>query len=66
LHRALSVHTTHPPTAYRLELLRNRPAQEPAVVSSAEDAQRLDAELAGLQQRVQAELLDKYNRRLYH
>ena len=49
---------THPPTAYRIDLLNARPVRTPKVLLSDEENQAIDAELA----RVRAEISGAYNR----
>ncbi len=53
------IDVTHPPTPYRMALMRAYPVTAPQYILSAIDAAQLDAELATVQQRVQEQLLDR-------
>jgi Zn-dependent protease with chaperone function len=56
---------THPPTGYRIRLLRSRIALRPEVLVSASDSVRIDAELAKVEQRIEREILDQHRAGLY-
>lgn len=56
---------THPPTAYRLELLRSRPSVKSQVILTAQEQTALAAELRPLRRVTQAELLSNYAGLLY-
>jgi len=53
------IDVTHPPTTYRMALMRAHPLATPQYTLSATDAAQLDAELATVQRRVQEQLLDR-------
>jgi Zn-dependent protease with chaperone function len=57
---------SHPPTAYRIELLESRTAREPEIVLSDEDTKRLDDELAGVMPELEAIMRDNYKWRMGH
>jgi heat shock protein HtpX len=57
---------THPPTAFRIDLIGSNPVQRPAVSVNATDARALDDELTPFQPAVHSALLDRYRRRLYY
>jgi|GEM_PF-378276 len=57
--------STHPPTAWRINLLRARPVVQPPVTLDAAHAATLAGELAALEPRVAAEVLDQYANHLY-
>jgi heat shock protein HtpX len=52
--------STHPPTAYRLELLRAHPVSEPAVVLQAADSQEIDREFGQVSWGVQKTILEDH------
>jgi Zn-dependent protease with chaperone function len=57
---------THPPTAFRIDLITAGPVASAAVTLNVIDAQLLDNELATFQHAVQAKLIDQYQRSLYY
>ena len=57
--------STHPPTAFRMEMLRAGEPHPPQLVLQATVSEALDAELAGLAPRIQANLADEARARLY-
>ncbi len=57
--------THHPPTGYRVDLLQAQPVTQPRYMLAEVDALALDRELATVQARVQADLIDQHNSRLY-
>jgi hypothetical protein len=52
------LNATHPPTGRRIELLRRRPALQPAIRLDAARWQRIAGELAAVEARVARELVD--------
>jgi heat shock protein HtpX len=56
--------TTHPPTAYRDAFLRSRAVEQPAVVLSAVESDRIDAKLAALHAPMRRRILDAHRRSL--
>jgi heat shock protein HtpX len=58
--------TSHPPTAYRIELLQARPVFNPKVTLSEDDFERMNQELAALQAPIQEKLLDLHRQSLYY
>jgi heat shock protein HtpX len=57
---------THPPTVYRRDMLLAHPQPTPQVTLAPAEFVRLQGELAALQPRIQAELLDAHRRSLYY
>jgi hypothetical protein len=57
---------SHPPTAYRIGFLRAHRVDEPKVVLSPEDYERLGQELASVQAAIQERLLDLHKDPLYY
>jgi Zn-dependent protease with chaperone function len=57
--------TTHPPTAYRIELIQSRPVTEPKVSLSKEEIERMERELSALQKPIQERLMDLHMRTIY-
>jgi Zn-dependent protease with chaperone function len=55
--------STHPPTAFRLDLMRAHPIPEAKVVLSTDDCARLDAELAAFHKRMQSQIMEAYYER---
>jgi Zn-dependent protease with chaperone function len=56
---------THPPTAYRVDLIAGSGAVEPMVTLALSDFDRIRQELASLEPTIQAEIIDMYNDSLY-
>jgi heat shock protein HtpX len=54
------LYVTHPPTAYRIRLLKNRPASRPRIMLSPSDLQRLERELEAARPKIQGKLVDSY------
>jgi hypothetical protein len=54
------LYVTHPPTAYRIRLLKNRPLSKPRIILSPSDLQRLERELEAARPKVQDKLVDSY------
>ena len=54
---------THPPTAYRIQLLQARPAGQPEFMISAEDNEAIERELGKLVPEFESMLLDEYRLR---
>ena len=54
---AKRLHMDHPPTAYRIRLLTDRPTLEPKIVVSTELSQQIENELAGWKRKIQKQLL---------
>ncbi len=51
---------THPPTAYRIELLAAHRVSEPKVTLSASDLELLEHELSAVQDKIESKLVDLY------
>jgi Zn-dependent protease with chaperone function len=62
--RGFRLDVTHPPSAYRIEFLRNRPAPAEVVLSSAE-SDRIDEELLPYEKDVHDHLVERYRASLY-
>jgi hypothetical protein len=58
--------TTHPPTVYRVGFLQAHRVAQPKVTLGADDAARLDRELAVFETEMQQKLVGKYIDSLYH
>jgi heat shock protein HtpX len=56
---------THPPTAFRIEMLRAGDPEPPQLVLDARESEALDRELAELAPGIQADLADEARARLY-
>lgn len=57
------IDVTHPPTTYRMALIRAHPVATPQYILSTTDAAQLDIELAAVQRRVQDQLFDRHYQR---
>ena len=56
---------THPPTAYRIDLLKAHPVIGPQIEIAPAESEQIERELAQAQKRVQDQLLDIQRRHLY-
>lgn len=59
------LYTTHPPTVYRIELLRKHYRESPEAPVSDEAFALMRAELASLEPIIQADILDQYDDSIY-
>lgn len=57
---------THPPTAYRIELLRSHLVTQPQVTLTDAEISQLEQEFARVQTQIQRDLVDSHRRRLYY
>jgi heat shock protein HtpX len=63
---ATRLDVTHPPTVYRIELLKARPMPQPQVVVSPLDVEQMDRELEPYKKRVQEWLVEMHRASLYY
>jgi len=56
---------THPPTTFRIALLKSQAVTEPQVRLSVENRERIDAELAAVEIKIAKRLVDSQRARLY-
>jgi heat shock protein HtpX len=61
---AARLDATHPPTVYRMELLKARPVTQPEVAISDCDNQELERELSGIMPEIEEEMLGEYRSRM--
>jgi heat shock protein HtpX len=59
------VDTTHPPTAYRIEFLRQRAVPVPKILLAPDVAAQIDAELQAMEPKLHQELMNAFVSRLY-
>jgi heat shock protein HtpX len=64
--QASRLDVTHPPTAYRIDLLKARPVPDPKVTLLSTDAEQIERELMAVHKGIQRELVDQHKRRLYY
>jgi Zn-dependent protease with chaperone function len=57
--------STHPPTGYRVAVIKNKPVLEPQVIWSSEKARLVEQELKRFHKSVQEILVDRYQNDLY-
>lgn len=57
---------THPPTVYRIEMLKIHPVATGQVILSSELSERIENELIPVRRRVQKELVDLYRQSIYY
>jgi Zn-dependent protease with chaperone function len=57
--------TTHPPMAYRIEMLHTHPVASPKVVLTEEEAKQIDKELSALEPEMQEKIVQTYEESFY-
>jgi hypothetical protein len=57
--------TTHPPMAYRIEMLLIHPVTSPRVALTAEESKQIDEELAALEPEMQEKIVQAYEDNFY-
>jgi heat shock protein HtpX len=58
--------STHPPTAFRIDLLQSYPVAAPRVVLGRAESQAMDKELGRLHKAVQTAMVNRYQNSLYY
>lgn len=61
----LDIVTTHPPTAYRIEMLHTHPVTSPKVIITEEESEQIDKELATLEPEMQERIVQAYEESFY-